>query len=370
MIIDVHCHYTLSRRAAQALPRFRFEPIPASTPKSAADDTVVPGTLPTAFDSCVSPRAMHRLTWRLARWALRLPAPGPALDAELEHRYATHLLADGPVDRHVILAFDAVHNDAGGCQPLAIARRDLGSDMYTSNSFVRALCRQHPKRFLFGASVHPYRPDALSCIEEVFAAGACLLKWIPLHHNIDATDPRTVAALRRCGELGLPLLAHYGEEFSLTTHRPAYRNVAPLLATLHRLRRDGTMPTIILAHAATPVTRLGDRAPHELVLDALANEFADAPLYADISALTAWTKVSFLRSLLARRDLHAKLLFGSDFPVPTGLFPVRRLVGSDYRRLARLTSWPQRAAAAYRRMGFEEIVLQRAAELLPHTAST
>ncbi len=366
MIIDLHCHYTLSRHAAQALPRFTFEPQPPRSPEFAADGTAAPGTLPTAFDSCVSPRALRRPAWRLARWALRLPTPGPALDTELVRRYATHLLAAGPIERHVLLAFDAVHDDAGVARPLAVAHRDLGSDMYTSNSFVRALCRQHPQRFLFGASVHPYRTDARACVDEVFAAGACLLKWIPLHHNIDVTDPRTVAILRHCGALGLPLLVHYGEEFSLTTHRPEYRSVAPLLETLRQLRRAGTMPTVILAHAATPVSPRGDRASHKLVLAALAGEFADAPLYADISALTAWTKVRFLRDLRARRELHAKLLFGSDFPVPAGLFPIRGLLGSDYRRLARLPSWPQRAAAACRRMGFEEIVLQRAAELLPH----
>ena len=140
--------------------------------------------------------------------------------------------------------------------------RQLGSDLYTSNSLVRDLCRRHPGRFLFGASVHPYRPDAVAYVEEVFAAGACLLKWIPLHHNINMEDPRTLAVLRKLAALGLPLLVHVGEEFTLTTQRPAYRSIEPLLEVLRTLRREGGMPGVIVAHAATPVTPLGDHRPY------------------------------------------------------------------------------------------------------------
>ncbi len=277
-----------------------------------------------------------------------------------------HLLADGPVDRFVLLAFDAVHDDAGRCRPLPRRRGDVGSDIYTSNSLIRAMCRQHPQRFLFGASVHPYRPNAVACVEEVFAAGACLLKWIPLHHDIDVTDPRAIAVMRKCAELRLPLLLHYGGEFSLTTHRPAYRDVRPLLDVLRRLRRERVEPTVIVAHAATPVFPWGDRQSHRALLAAWAGDLADAPLYADLAAMTAMPKVPFLRSLLRRPELHARLLFGTDFPVPAGVGAVRRDLGREYARLAAVASWTQRTAGAYRAMGFGEIVMHRAGELLPN----
>lgn len=367
MIIDVHCHYTFTRQRPEAGERFSFEPAPAE------HDTAAP-LRPTDFDSYVSSRATARVSWRLVRWWLGYPPPGADLDRRLAAGYQRHLLvADGPVERFVLLAFDAVHDDDGHCVGVPQRPGVLGSDIYTANTLIRERCRAQPGRFLFGASVHPYRADAPACVEEVFAAGACLLKWLPLHQNIAPSDPRTIAVLRKCAALGLPVLLHAGDEFSLATQRPAYRPVGPWLQALRALRADGSMPPVIFAHVATPVMPWGDRASHRLLIDALLGEFADAPLYADLSALGAWTKVGYLRRLARRPELHGKLLFGSDFPVPTGLWGIRRELGRDYPRLAAMESWPQQAAAAYRRLGFDEIVFHRAAELLPnvdHFAAT
>ncbi len=126
------------------------------------------------------------------------------------------------------------------------------------------------------------------------------------------------------------------------------------------------MPTVIAAHAATPVTPFGDRNSHTAFLKALAGELADAPLYADISALTSWGKVSFLREIARRQDLHAKLLFGSDFPVPVAVPRLRRDLGRDYGRIQSRKSWIQQTAEIYRRLGFNDIVFHRAADLLPN----
>jgi hypothetical protein len=370
MIIDVHCHHTFTRLRAGVTDRFSFEPAPTA-------DAPPDRPRPTDYDSCVSDRALRRPAWRIARWGLRLPPPAEArpasvpdgwteLDRALAQRYEAHLFATGPIERFVLLAFDAVHDDEGRCPPLPVPGDPFGSDIYTSNSLIRDLCRRFPQRFLFGASVHPYRRDAVQCVEEVFAAGACLLKWIPLHHNIDFADPRTVTVLRKCAALGLPLLVHCGDEYSLVTQRPQYRSVRPLLAALRVLRRQDALPCVIVAHAATPVPPLGDRDSHRALLEALRGEFADAPLYSDIAALTAWPKVGYLRRLLRMPELHAHLLFGTDFPVPTGLRRLRRDLGQNYARLAAIRSWPQRAAAACRVLGFNEIVFHRAAELLPN----
>lgn len=360
MILDVHCHYVFTRCPVAASDRFSFEP------RSPNAETLGRRQWPTDFDSCVSQRALKRWSWRAARWCLRFPRAAEDVDRRLAAEYEQHLHAAGPIERFVILAFDAVHGDDGMCLPLPRTSGELGSDMYVSNSLVRDLCRRHPRRFLFGASVHPYRTDAVACVEEVFAAGACLLKWLPLHQNINLADARTVAVLRKCAELGLPVLVHCGDEFTLATQRPAYRPVRTLLETLRQLRREDRMPCVIVPHAATPVSPFGDRESHRILLEALAGEFADAPLYADLAALTTWAKTAYLRRLLRRPELHRKLLFGSDFPVPPLLHRLCRDLGSGYGRIRAVASWPQRAALACRALGFNEIVFHRAAELLPH----
>lgn len=359
VIIDVHTHYTLTaRRADPKIERFSFEP--ADGPQSVA------------FDSCVSPRAARRWAWsavrRLLRIDSRLPI-GDELDAAMHAAAERHLLeSSGPVERFVLLAFDWYHDDAGQRPPLPRREGVAGSDIYTSNTLIRALCRSHPERFLFGASIHPYRENAVACVDEVFAAGASLLKWLPLHQNIDARDPRSRAVLKRCGELGLPVLAHYGEEFTLATQQRDFVHVRQFLDVLRDLRREARMPPAIVAHVSTPVMPWGDHSSTRMLIDALCGEFADAPLYADISALTTLGKIPYLTSLARRQELHHKLLFGSDWPVPP-LGPVLRFaVGRDYSAVRHIVSWPQRIALLCRRLGYNEIVFQRAAEILPHVS--
>ncbi len=362
MIVDVHCHYTLTRRAAQLadgatpLERFSFEP------EIEADGTP-------ALDSFLAPRIFRRPIWSITPLLAGLgwkPRPGPDFDRKLQAWYERHLLADGPIQRAVLLAFDRYHDDAGRAPPPPERRGQLGSDMYTSNSLVRDLCRRHPNRFVFGASIHPYRNNALACLDEVFAAGACLMKWLPLHQNINCEDPRTIAVLRHCAKLGLPLLMHYGEEFTLATQHPQFVSIQPLLKVLRELRRTGEMPTCIIAHVATPALPWGDRGPHAALLAALLDEFADAPLYADISALTAFSKLGWLRRMARAQELHPKLVFGSDFPVPVATTLLRPWLGRDYSKIAATASWPARAIEIYRHLGFNEIVFHRAAMLLPN----
>jgi len=355
MIIDVHCHYTFTRRAAAEGERFSFEP---------AEHDGRP-----ALDSFVSPRILKRWTWKLVRRWLGLGArlaPGPQLDGALDALYERHLLSAGDIDRYVLLAFDAYHQRDGTVPPPPARRSDLGSDIYTSNSLVRAACRRRPDRFLFGASVHPYRENTVAAIDEVFAAGACLLKWLPLHQNIDVRDERTLAVMRRCAELGLPILVHYSEEFSLATQHAELRPIGPFLDALRKLRAEGRMPISIVAHAATPVSPLGEQRSHRALLAALLGEFADAPLYADVSALTTWGKIDFLRRLARRQELHDKLLFGTDFPVPLALPRLRRDLRREYAPIRATRSWPEQVLRVLRAAGFNEIVFHRAGEVLPH----
>lgn len=356
MIVDVHCHYTFTRRAASdRIERFSFEP--------------ARGPVAISLDSYVAPRLTRRLSWRIFQRMLgvrpTLP-PGEALDQRIEQLVSRHLLDAPGIDRFVLLAFDEYHDRAGRRPPTPLHRSQRGSDMYTSNSLVRAACRAYPHRFLFGASVHPYRDDAVACVEEVFDAGACLLKWLPLNQNIDVTDGRTLAVLRCCARLGLPILVHYNAEFTLTTQHPEFVTIEPLLLVLRRLRRENAMPITIVAHVATPVHPLGDEEPHRLLLDALAGEFADAPLFADISALTTWGKVRYLRQLARRQSVHAKLLFGTDFPVPPAMGRLRRDLGTQRAQVAALPSWPEQVLRVCRSLCFNEIVFHRAAELLPN----
>lgn len=307
MIIDIHCHVGYSaRRVDPAVERFEFEQNGAQAH---------PG-----FDSYFSPRMLGRITW----WALRrmlgvdprLP-PGDELDAAIAQANERHWSGLTTVDRLVILAFDEYHDDAGVAHGPVRRRSERGSDLYASNSLVRDMCRRHPDRYLFGASIHPYRMQggrgACDMLGDVAAAGAVLIKWLPIHQNIRPEDPRTVAFLRRAAQLGMPMLIHYGGEMSLGRQHMEFESPLPMLDVLRQLKAEAAMPTVIIAHAATPSFPWQDQSYARAFHDALAGEFADDPLYADISALAALGRSGWLPRLAARRELHRKLVWVPPF---------------------------------------------------------
>lgn len=359
MIIDVHCHVGYSaRRIDPATPRFSFE-------KNGA--LGAPG-----LDSYLSPRLLSRFAWFFIRRWLGIPrrlGPGDAFDAVLDGIYDRHWTAAPGIDRFVLLAFDEYHDDAGRVIGPSPRIGKLGGDLYVSNSLVRAMCAANPGRFLFGASLHPYRTDgnrdAASMLEELVAAGAVLIKWLPLHQNIRAEDPRTVAFLRAAARLRVPLLIHYGGEMSLARQHMEFAHPAPVLEVLRRLRAEGEMPTVIVAHVATPSFTWRRADGHRCLVDALLGEFADAPLYADISALAAFGRTPWLRRLALNKPLHKKLLFGTDFPIPVMLCSFRRHVDSGtYRRIAAEPSWIQRDLLLKQSLGFDPCVFTQAESLL------
>lgn len=355
MIIDVHCHVGLSaRRVDLNLPRFSFEADGASG---------TPG-----YDSYLSPRLLARPAWYFVRRWLKIDPRldrGEEMDRQIEAVNERHWSAATGVDRFVLLAFDEYHDDHGRVVGSASRGQRFGSDLFASNTLVRAMCADRPDRFLFGASIHPYRRGACEMLEEAAAAGAVLVKWLPIHHNIRAEDPRTVDFLRRAAALHIPMLIHYGGEMSLSRQHMEFEDPRPMLSVLRNLRREDAMPAVIVAHAATPSFFWQSRTGCLVFLDALIGEFVDAPLYADISALAAFGRTGWLRKLAQRRELHRKLLWGSDYPIPVITSAFRRQIDRATRReIAAHPSWVEQSLRVAKALGYDDCVFTQASELL------
>jgi len=244
-------------------------------------------------------------------------------------RLAEQLAAAQSVDQAVILALDAVVDSSG--------RPDLdASELIIPNAFVAAGCRAHPN-LLFGASVNPHRRDALDQLDAVASDGAVLLKWLPSVQMIDPADRRHIPFYRRLAALRLPLLSHTGEEESFTSAENK-------LADPERLRlplEEGV--TVIAAHCASNGRNGGE--PNFARFLRLAADYPN--LHGDVSALTQINRLGHLQKVLARPELHDRLHFGTDMPLPcTGLtspwFQLGRLPLAEIRRLAALRNpWDQ-----------------------------
>jgi uncharacterized protein len=114
-------------------------------------------------------------------------------------------------------------------------------------------------RLLFGASVHPNRPDAIdelnALMDGKLGVRPVLLKWIPSSQGIDPKAVRYDRFYSRLAHWKLPLLCHTGTENSikpaggLEDHRD-YDDPLRLVTPLEQ------KVTVIAAHGATPSRKL------------------------------------------------------------------------------------------------------------------
>ena len=212
--------------------------------------------------------------------------------------------------RQLILAFDQVYLPDGTPDP---AR----TTMYVPNAYVIRLARDHPDVFVPAVSVHPYRRDALSALRQFHKAGVRFVKWLPNVMGIDPADPQCDAFYRELRSLNMVLLTHAGRETALASLDQRLGN--PL-----RLRRALNLGvTVIVAHCAMDGMghdlddpKRPERRNFDLFLRLMEEERYQTQLYGDISATIVKGRIQPLLALLRRRDLHARLVNGSDYPVP------------------------------------------------------
>ena len=219
-------------------------------------------------------------------------------DGLILRRLSEELARSRRVTAAVILAMDGVVGDDGELNAAE-------TEIYIPNRYVAAETRRYPN-LLFGASVNPYRKDAVTRLEQAAADGAVLLKWLPAIQRIDPSDKRLIPFYLRLKELNLPLLSHTGNEYSFTRARND-------LADPELLRLPLSLGLkVIAAHAASNGRNKGESNHARFIR--LCGEFPN--LYADISALTQLNRLGHLSRLLKHRELHGRLLYGTDMPLP------------------------------------------------------
>lgn len=272
-------------------------------------------------------------------------------DGLMMQRLAATLARSRHVGGAVVLALDGVVDGTG---ELDLAH----TEVYVPNEFVRREVAKYPN-LRYGASINPYRRDALARLAAAKRDGAVLLKWLPNVMQVDPADPRLIPFYRRLKELELPLLVHTGAEdaFSHSDNR---------LGDPQRLRlplEQGV--TVIAAHVATR-----GRTEGQDNMERLLPLFAEYPnLYADISSLTQANKVGCLARLLPRRELHGRLLYGTDAPLIATLlvspwyFPLD-LSPAQMWQISRIENPWDRDVVLKQALGLPREVFARSAELL------
>ncbi|GLH67257.1 metal-dependent hydrolase [Geothrix edaphica] len=214
-----------------------------------------------------------------------------------------------PVRIH-LLAMDRAYHPDGTPDPSR-------TEFHVPNDYVLEAAARYPDVFVPVASIHPARQDAVVELERCAAKGVRLLKWLPNAQAIDPADPRYDAFYRRMKELGVVLLTHAGEEKAVAVKG------AQALGNPLRLRRPLDLGvTVIVAHCAS-LGRNADldhpgktAANFDLFLRLLDDPKYQGRLFGDLSAITQINRLPRPLQTLLARDLEARLLNGSDYPLP------------------------------------------------------
>lgn len=210
---------------------------------------------------------------------------------------------ESPLDKVVLLALDAAYDESGQLRP-------EHTILHVDNDFVCSVAAQYAE-FIFGASIHPYRKDAVNELERLVQKGARLIKWIPSGQHIEPDHPKCFPFYEALAHYRLPLLTHTGVEHTLGCRRSSFNHPQRLVPALEK----GV--TVIAAHCGEHLFL------HEPSFfkswAALARRYEN--LYGDSGAFSIVTRVPCLRRILRDSVLQTKLLYGSDFPgIPSPLW--------------------------------------------------
>jgi hypothetical protein len=146
-----------------------------------------------------------------------------------------------------------------------------------------------------------------------------MVKWLPNAMGIDPSDSKCDPFYRKMSELNLVLLSHGGEEKAVEAEEDQ-RLGNPLL-----LRRalDHGVRTIV-AHCAglgynEDLDDPQKKRTHNftLFMRLMEDKRYEGLVFGDISAMTQFNRIGPpLSTIIEREDLHARLVNGSDYPLP------------------------------------------------------
>lgn len=309
----------------------------------------IPGMDAERYGNYLAPSRRRRIAFRflMRRFGLT-PADldrAPPDDAVLAQTLTW--LEESRIDHAVFLALDAAYRPDG-------SRDQENTVIVTANDYVADIAAECP-RVWFGASIHPYRPDAVDELERLLERGACLVKWIPGLQNIEPESSICIPFYKALARLRVPLLTHAGIEhvaspFSYTLNDPR---------RLETALRCGV--TVIAAHCGAPLF-LHDRS-YFRHWARLVREHDN--LYGDVSAFVTMPRGYCLARILRDSGLLERVVYGSDFPVP--MLPTQLVFWTGVRSalaLRRVTNPFDQTYLTLQRAGLPEEAFSLAGKLL------
>lgn len=261
-------------------------------------------------------------------------------------------IQESMVDKIVILAFDGVYSRDG--------KLDMKKTrIITDNDYVASIASKHDK-IMFGASIHPYRKNAVYELERLIDQGACLVKWLPVAQGIQPDAPICLDFYHALAKNNIPLLCHIGCEHTAPVFDKSLNDPYLLKPALD------VGATVIGAHCGTKI--------HMFEKDyfkrwrQMALEYDN--FYGDLSAFSVPTRIRVMKKIMADPKLLSKVVYGSDFPALTiSFFYLFQLGIKEVSHLLKVKNPIDKAYLALKKMGLPDEVFTRAGKILKFTTS-
>ncbi|MBT3298218.1 amidohydrolase family protein [archaeon] len=218
------------------------------------------------------------------------------------------LIESSHLDRAIVLASDKPYD---------------GSKVHIEipNELVLKLCSNHPE-LLVAVSINPTKPNAAEYLDTLMEKdierkiAAC--KWVPNSLMFDPSNKEHINFYRRLAFWNLPVITHTGNQHFCYNPNQSYGDPELLKTPLEEGVR------IIGAHC-------GADTGNERYFDNFVQMLKQYEnLYTDTSAMIGTTrKPEQLIYLFSRKDLHHKLIHGSDFPVRPKLKALKNILPEE-----------------------------------------
>ena len=210
----------------------------------------------------------------------------------------------------VLFGVDAKVNSKGD-----ILHQDL--TVCATNDDVCQLYQKNRDLIIPFFSINPMRPDALDLIEEYHEKGFRGAKFLQNYWGVDTRDKKYQKYFEKLKAKNLPLIIHIGSESSVDSYKE-YESLEMINQPLEiginvvaaHMALSYEIPKIFKAFSKKPKNFNHDYFKLLEMLEIHDN------LYADISAILTPVRAKVLRHLSQQIQIHNKLLFGTDFPVP------------------------------------------------------
>lgn len=212
-----------------------------------------------------------------------------------------------PVDAKIDIKGDEIHRDKTVC---------------SSNEDVYKEYQKYPNEIIPFFSINPNRKDALDLIDKYASLGFKGAKFLQNYWDIDINDKKYSKYFEKIKSYDLPIIIHSGSEYAISSN-PKYEKIE----VANQAIEIGCK--VVLAHFGVNIIMENRLKYFHNNLSFKNNRFGDdyfktleylekhENVYADLSAVIALFRTKIVEDLAKnQKQIHHKLLFGTDYPVP------------------------------------------------------